>query len=57
MPLKDRHTPIELSNTLIEQSDLLASETRMKPDQWMILIAVCRIALTDICMHVFIALS
>jgi len=29
MPLKDRYTLIECSNTLIEQSDHLATETRM----------------------------
>ena len=29
MPLKDRYTLIERSNTLIEQSDPLATETRM----------------------------
>jgi len=29
MPLKDQYTLIELSNTLIEQSDLLAMETRI----------------------------
>jgi len=28
-PLKDRYTLIERSNTLIEQSDLLATETRI----------------------------
>ena len=28
-PLKDRYTLIERSNTLIEQSDHLATETRM----------------------------